>query len=172
MELHNAIRRKQKDVALLLIEKSALTASLKSHSRREITPLDVQNNYGNTPLHSALRYKQKEVALLLIEKGVQLDVQNKFGITPLHYAILIKQKDVALLLIGNGASLHMQNNDGKTPLDYIADIQFRNMIEEHFNKINTVDQNKFSRLKRLDEAVLMISRWKVSQSWVERGIKV
>jgi Ankyrin repeats (3 copies)/Ankyrin repeat len=49
--------------------------------------INIQNQYGETPLHRAIGFLfQEEIVLLLLEKGAKIDIADKNGKTPLDCA--------------------------------------------------------------------------------------
>lgn len=91
--------------------------------------LDLQDQYGNTPLHNALEKKFDTLSTLLIEKGADLNKKNMHGMTPLFSLLWIDQyeqyrsQDLAAMnaLIDSGADLSFINKKGEGVLSYISD---------------------------------------------------
>ena len=88
--------------------------------------VNVQNNYGNTPLDFASRDGHRNdprVARLLIEHGADPNIRGSGGFMPLHRASKCGRIEVARLLIEHGASVEVKNDDGRTPLDVASEKQ-------------------------------------------------
>ena len=105
--LHNSIKTEDNAFAKWLIENGS--------------PIDIQDEYGYTPLHWAVRKGDIEIVKCLIEIGALLDVQNVKGITPLHIAIYTSAQ-IAKLFIDKGANVNARLTDkgGYTPLHCAA----------------------------------------------------
>ncbi|MDP1603236.1 MAG: ankyrin repeat domain-containing protein [Legionella sp.] len=87
--------------------------------------VQVQDEYGNTPLHNLisgnnLSFKVDGVEQCvnkLIAKGLDVNSQNNDGYTLLHIAASLKNLDAVLFLIKNGANTRLKDDKGRTPLD-------------------------------------------------------
>ena len=81
--------------------------------------VNVQSNFGNTPLHFAAgSNKNPEVVTLLIKAGADVNAKNIDGKTPLHQAAYFnKNPEVITTLIKAGADVNAKNRNGWTPLD-------------------------------------------------------
>ncbi|MBE8167261.1 MAG: ankyrin repeat domain-containing protein [Shewanella sp.] len=78
--LHLAVIADHKNTVSLLIDKGA--------------PIDIRNQYGNTPLVEAIVSKNDPIALLLIEKHCDVDMRTGNNLLPLRHSIVRKRYDV------------------------------------------------------------------------------
>ncbi|MEX0940885.1 MAG: ankyrin repeat domain-containing protein [Candidatus Babeliales bacterium] len=83
-------------------------------------PIDILNNYDDTPLHLASANDQPEIVELLLKYGAPIDITNKTGRTPLHKASRYGYYAVVKLLLEYGAPIDIKDNDGNTPLHYAS----------------------------------------------------
>ena len=79
--------------------------------------VDIQNEFGDTPLHRAANYDRYEVIQLLVDSGADVNQQNTNGNVPLHFA---NNKQIARLLLIAGTNVNQQNQFGNTPLHRAA----------------------------------------------------
>lgn len=124
--LHDAIVRKQKEVAKLLIAHGGkihdemsmayvdketvqllleLGADVNKRDKRNVSPLEQAAFHGNTG-----------VMQLLLDNGAEVNARNQYGSTPLHTATSGGETNAAKLLIDNGAIIDAKDTYGKTPL--------------------------------------------------------
>lgn len=75
--------------------------------------INIQDQYGNTPLHYAASDNRPEMVDLLIEHGASLDSQNGSKHTPLFKAVQNNANEAALLLISLGANTDIEDVNGK-----------------------------------------------------------
>ncbi|NBB78361.1 MAG: hypothetical protein GVY36_02790 [Verrucomicrobia bacterium] len=104
--LHQAILRKQTDIALALIAADADVNALDSSQR--------------TPVHLAVERNLPELIPALAEAGAKLSTLDSVGWSPLHWAAAKDQLDVAEALIAAGADVHKQTARGGTILHEAA----------------------------------------------------
>ena len=78
--------------------------------------VNIQDNWGNTPLHCACCNNSVESVKLLILNGAKTDIQDNHGRTPLHGACYNISVESVKLLLNNGAKKDIQDNDSFTPL--------------------------------------------------------
>ena len=61
--------------------------------------MNIQDNWGNTPLHISSRDGSSNISQLLIASGCKINLRNNLGETPLHSAVRVENvADVELLL--------------------------------------------------------------------------
>jgi ankyrin repeat protein len=65
--------------------------------------VNVQDNFGLSPLHWAARKGHFDVVQLYVENGADLNVQEDYGFTPLHEAAENKRDEIVSYLIEKGA---------------------------------------------------------------------
>lgn len=91
--------------------------------------INVQDDFGLTPLHHAVAEGQEEVAVVLLEHKAAVDIQDNAGRTPMHYAVgagrglMLPEDwsiDIARVLLDYGADINAQDAIGWTPLYYLA----------------------------------------------------
>jgi len=87
---------------------------------RRGSPMEVQDNKGDTPLHEAANHGKEGVIRLLLDHGAQIGASNKEGWTALHIAVWNGKESVVQLLLDRGAAIDASNKEGKTPLHEAA----------------------------------------------------
>jgi hypothetical protein len=114
--------------------------------------INIQNEYGNTPLHFACVYNNIEMVKLLLKyKNVDVNMQNVDKETPLHIACELCNFDIIKLLLDhNAVDINLQNNKNETAYDILNNFstyrfkEFFNQIdEEKFNFGSSKDYIKF-----------------------------
>ncbi|MDR3285667.1 MAG: ankyrin repeat domain-containing protein [Holosporales bacterium] len=81
--------------------------------------VDVQDNYGNTPLHCAIFGRQIEVVKVLLAAQADINAQNSEGRTPLHIAVEGRQIEIAKVLLIVGANKNIADNERYLPRDFV-----------------------------------------------------
>lgn len=108
----NALDAEQLPTLMLAIRSGAWQVYDALLAHRDIQ-VEIQNQYGETPLMYLALLGETERAAALIERGAQV---NKLGWTPLHYAASRGQADTARMLIEKGAIVNAPAPDGTTAL--------------------------------------------------------
>lgn len=109
--LHHAVRMRQTEIAVLLIERGADPRLTDSH--------------GQTALHLA---EDRAVAERLIAQGADVHARDHFGFTALHTACRRADLDVAALLLDSGADVNAENADGRTPYRCASGVAMRDLL--------------------------------------------
>ena len=91
--------------------------------------LNIQDNYGNTPLILAALKNDIEIFKLLLNAGADINKQNKYGNTPLTMATSNNKIEIVKLLLNAGADIDKQNIFGNTPLIAAAYKNNREIVE-------------------------------------------
>ncbi|KAJ0405399.1 hypothetical protein ATCC90586_009438 [Pythium insidiosum] len=142
--LHEAAIRDQPEIMSMILRRiqemsnQAVPSSL----------IDLQNQFGNTPLHNAARTGSVECVAYLLEAGARADLKNVNGSLALHHACYCDKPNLRIVkrLVEAGSDVNHQDNQGFTPLmvaakknqtdiiDYLrshgADVQARNQFGE------------------------------------------
>ncbi|KAF2893532.1 hypothetical protein ILUMI_12643 [Ignelater luminosus] len=147
--LTRAIKNKQTDIAIKLINKGAsnipdyfgFTGALHAakYGNLEVLKLlnsrnvpnvnvDERNVFGVTPLMIATKYKNVEIVKYLLDNEADLFTTDKHGNTPLHYAVIGNCIELVKLFRERGADLNDLNYDGLTPLLYSIKRNQKEMI--------------------------------------------
>jgi ankyrin repeat protein len=91
--------------------------------------INVQNEYGITPLQLATEYCKVEIARMLIDAGADVNIQNVWDNTPLHRAALYGKIDIARILIDAGARKDIRDEDGRIPYDLARTPELKNLLK-------------------------------------------
>jgi len=88
---------------------------------KNITSINIKDDYGFTPLHFAISNNQPQKIKILLNMGANVNAKSHYGFTPIYHAVG-KNSDLEIvdLLIGAGAKVNIKNRDGITPLHYAA----------------------------------------------------
>ena len=78
--------------------------------------VDIQDNYGETPLFIASNKGYLEIVQILIQAGADVDKQDEFVFTPLMIASKKGHTEIVKLLIKAGADVDKGNKTIGTPL--------------------------------------------------------
>ena len=81
--------------------------------------INVQTNYGQTPLHYAVQRRNSAYVDFLIKKGAKVSLKNKNGDTPINRYLRYNQNEnikIYNLLIQAGAKINHQNSSGTSAL--------------------------------------------------------
>lgn len=87
-------------------------------------PIDVQDNYGRTPLCLAAEKKKHTLVKILTEKKTwtdTIDIQDHEGKTALYHAVENNDAESVRLLLKAGANPDIQNTNGRTALYQAAE---------------------------------------------------
>lgn len=84
--------------------------------KRDVSVINLKDNFNNTPLHYAAIDGSPAIAELLLSKGADINSINTQLNTPLHLAIMNGNDEVSKLLIKAGSDLSKKNIVKKTPL--------------------------------------------------------
>ncbi len=76
--------------------------------------VDIQNEYGWTPLHIAIRRDRRDMVEYLWEQGADIDKVDSVGWTPLMEAVMDDMPEICAFLIEKGADVTIANNRGGT----------------------------------------------------------
>ena len=85
------------------------------------TPIDHQDNIGNTALFWAAEDGDYDMVAYLLDKGASVDIRNGRGLTPVMTAARAGYLDILELLIDHGADLTIRDYTGRSPLDWARD---------------------------------------------------
>jgi ankyrin repeat protein len=83
--------------------------------------VNVQDDFGNTPLIEAVIKGYEDVVELLIKSGADVNMKDKDGKSPLVWASILGHKEIVRLLIRNGAK-DEPDKYGIKALDYVVEI--------------------------------------------------
>lgn len=78
------------------------------------TDINLQNQYGWTPLHIAIRRDRRDMVAYLLEQGADIDRVDGVGWTPLMEAVMDDMPELCKFLIDNGADVSIANARGGT----------------------------------------------------------
>lgn len=135
-----ALRNHRYEIAATLVEQGAKTRKkhyrmlvayaelgegnfnlLKILIEKGISPNDIKNIDGDTPLHMAISRNYFTVVEQFIALGANVNALNDKGNSPLHTAICCGNPEIVRMLVNNKADLNIRNKKGCTPLDYAKD---------------------------------------------------
>ena len=97
-------------LALLFREGQDMTLNLLSRN------LNIEDEYGSTPLYFAIESGNERIVLALIENGANPNHANSKGITPLHRAVQMNKGNMAVILLENQADPNNADSMGRTAL--------------------------------------------------------
>ena len=116
-----ANRRNQKgETPLHTVCKNGNLNKLNKLLEEDDVDIDVQDNFGWTPLHEACIHKRFECVKLLLEHGAEVNIQSDNNDTPLHDACAKDSADIVKLLLDFGACKTLKNKDGFSPIHYVS----------------------------------------------------
>lgn len=78
------------------------------------TDVNLQNQYGWTPLHMAIRRDRRDMVAYLLEQGADIDKVDGVGWTPLMEAVMDDMTELCAFLIEKGADVTIANERGAT----------------------------------------------------------
>ncbi len=106
--------------------------------------VNVQNEFGDTPLQIACHSGYKDIATELIKHGALLNSRNEFGETALFKVCKDGNSSIAKLLITHGADVNVANYDGITPLMFCADHSYLSMFaDDDLSFATTIPDDRF-----------------------------
>ena len=89
--------------------------------------VNVQSEYGTTPLHIFVNYRDADLVTLALGIGADPEMHDKLGRTALHSAITHGRIEAAEILIRAKANLKARDIDGQTPLHLATEVYFNNL---------------------------------------------
>lgn len=119
----------KRELGIALVKASRNSDSLAFRLIERGAPIEIQDQYGNTPLHNSLTKKFDTLTKLLIEKGADLNKKNKHEVPPLFSLLWIdeydqyRSEDLTIMnsMIEKGADLTFVNKKGEGVLSFITD---------------------------------------------------
>lgn len=79
--------------------------------------LEIQDDFGRSPLLAAAKENSEAIAGLLLTHGARVDCQDHYGRTPLHWAVKNNNVKMAHSLLQCGANVGITSKQGLTPED-------------------------------------------------------
>ncbi|OQE17571.1 hypothetical protein PENSTE_c020G06726 [Penicillium steckii] len=119
-------------------------------SRSDIE-IDVQDEFGRTPMMRAVERGRYEAVKFLLDRGAEVDAKNQSGQTSLIKACQGKRIGIAKLLISGGADLNVRDSPGLTAL-------FWAIKSGHLPLIETLVENGAAIEKRDGDGHTPLSR--------------
>ncbi|KAF1322429.1 26s proteasome regulatory complex, subunit psmd10, partial [Globisporangium splendens] len=111
--LHEAAFRDEPEIMQLILSKIEL------NNNQPISALvDLQNQFGNTPLHNAARTGNAGCVANLLKADAKVTIKNVNGSLPLHHACYCEKPNLAIvkLLVDAGSDVNDRNEQGYTPM--------------------------------------------------------
>ncbi|DBA04470.1 TPA: hypothetical protein N0F65_010066 [Lagenidium giganteum] len=124
--LHEAAFRGEPEIMQQLLIKIPLD------SNQHMTSLvNLQNQFGNTPLHNAARTGNEQCVGYLLDAEAKVSIRNVNGSLPLHHACYCEKPNikVARLLIEAGSDVNEQDEQGYTPLMIAAKKDQKDIVQ-------------------------------------------
>lgn len=135
--LHEAVRRNDKNLLEILLEKQPQTIHQKCNHWQQVNEnfrsdmLSFQESIdyhkdichcGYTPLHLAARYGNIDLGISLILRGAKVDIQDCSGATPFHVAACHNKRSFVPVLSHPkaGADINSKTLNGSTPIHSAA----------------------------------------------------
>jgi ankyrin repeat protein len=91
--------------------------------------INIQNDFGSTPLHYAIEHNERNIInLLLSQSNIDVNIKDCNGYTPLYYAVEYRKIDIVDALLSNvNIDINIKDRDGNIPLhlavsNYCSDI--------------------------------------------------
>ncbi|TMW55107.1 hypothetical protein Poli38472_013869 [Pythium oligandrum] len=153
--LHEAAFRADPTIMRMILER------IEQNGNQPIASLiDMQNQFGNTPLHNAARTGSPECVEILLKADAKPSIVNVNGSLPLHHACYCEKSNlqVVKLLVDAGLDINHQDAQGYTPMmvaakknqteviDYLrgrgADLKVKNQFGENALHFATLRENK------------------------------
>ena len=104
------------EVPLHLAAKSGSLHGLEALIHTKHVLLDLQDNWGRTPLIKAIIYNKRKASKSLLAAGCDVNTQDNTGLSPLHVAASYGQRNLIDRLMRMGADLDAVDRKGRTPV--------------------------------------------------------
>ena len=91
--------------------------------------INVQDDFGYTPLHSTALAANAEMVKLLLENGADPNIKDKLGNTPLLIYAQLNEIQITELLLARKADVNARNGEGLTPLSLAVEARNRELTE-------------------------------------------
>jgi CubicO group peptidase (beta-lactamase class C family) len=82
--------------------------------------LDIEDDFGSTPLVIATTFGHTEAARVLIEGGADVEIRSSDGSSPIHVAAFFSRTDIVKALLDGGADRYSRNMAGATAFDLVG----------------------------------------------------
>ncbi|MFA6065943.1 MAG: ankyrin repeat domain-containing protein [Candidatus Babeliaceae bacterium] len=100
-----------------------------SHLLAAGVPVDVTNQYGQTPLYLAAWHGYMPLVKFLLNNNANINHKTTMRNSVLHEALLRGHDDIVEVLIAHGADIHIRDNSGKTALHWAVATGKENIVK-------------------------------------------
>lgn len=104
-----------------------------------VRTVNIEDNYGKTPLHIAARSGSLNIVKYLVNKSADINAKDKYDNTPLHLAADSGELDIVKYLIIKDNNINAEGERGWTPLHIAAKNGELNMVEYLVKKYANID---------------------------------
>ena len=122
---------------IAILAKNEVVASVLT--KNDSADLEIQDDYGRTPLLLAAEENLPGVVQHLLTKGVYVDTKDNYGHTPMYAAVKNGQPQMARLLLEKGADVKVRDKYGCTACT-LAEIEWHRKVMDLL-ECSTVDPN-------------------------------
>jgi ankyrin repeat protein len=118
--------------------------------------LNIQSNYGLTPLMIAIEYGYEDVVNKLIDSGALLNITDNYDCTALMHALKYKEFELASKLLEAGADPNHEDLGEETAVDYALvhnEDKAYELFEPYYDKLKGSARKKMNviRFKKFSE---------------------
>jgi len=116
---------------------------------RQISNVNIYNEFGDTPLLFAVSLKRQLISTSLLAAGANPDLKNSLGLTSVNIAIKMGDYEMVKLLVESGANLDIRDVFGETYLMQAVRVGYLPVIDYLAAKdinLNAINKKNFSAL--------------------------
>jgi len=138
------VKLTKEDEAFLRDAYDGNVVNIKKYLERNLSQINICDNYGETALIKASYAGNQEIVKLLLENGANFNLEDNYGMFPIHFAADQGYIEIIKLLLNHGESLMRLGTNLQTVLHYAVH-------EGRYDTINYILESNINFIKFADK---------------------